>query len=419
MDTGYVKSPHHAESLLRAAELAGTPSYVYDAETIRRRCRAFRQAIASFPSRLLYAVKANANPALLRVLLNEVDGLEVVSAGEVELALQLGVARDRLLFSPNNIADDEMDFVAERGVLFNVGEPSRLARLGERYPGIDVSVRLNLWVGAGHHRHVVTGGEHSKFGFGGDHLAMITEIAARHDLRIIGVHQHIGSGFDNASQYLAAIDLLLEASSRFKDVRFVNVGGGLSIPYRENDRPFDLDALSAGLASRSQTHREQRGRDLQFWLEPGRMLIAESGVLLVRATALKTLGRRTFVGTDSGFNHLLRPILYGAYHEIVNLSNPGGELRTYEIAGNICESGDLFASERDVPEIREGDVLAILDAGAYGMAMASQYNLRSLPAEILIDGEAMTQIRARETYSQLVERHLREARATALDGLDS
>ena len=416
-----MKSPETPERLLRAAKSAGTPTYVYDAEIIRTRCRQFKSAIAGLPSRLLYAVKANANPALLEIILEEVDGLEVVSAGEVELALRLGVKPDRLLYSPNNITDSEMDYVAERGVLFNIGELSRLRRFGERYPGSEVSVRLNLWFGAGHHRHVVTGGEHSKFGLGADQIGTAVDMATRHGLRIIGIHQHIGSGFESAAQYLEAIDLLLGAAARFPNVRFVNVGGGVGVPYRETDRAFNLQSVSAGLAERLKSLPGEslraggnNGNTVACWFEPGRYLVAESGVLLVRATAVKTLGRKTFVGTDSGFNHLIRPILYDAYHEIYNLSNPHGDRVTYEIAGNICESGDLFASDRQVQEIREGDLLAILDTGAYGMAMASQYNMRALPAEVILDGNSMTLVRHRETYTELVDRHLRETQPRKL-----
>jgi len=416
-----VKQPRHPERLLEAATAAGTPTYVYDVDTIRAKCRRFKSAIDGFRSRLLYAVKANANPGVLNVIKDEVDGLEVVSAGEVELALRLGMSADRLLFSPNNIADDELDFVASRGVLLNAGEPTLLRRLGEHFPGSEASVRLNLWVGAGHHRHVVTGGEHSKFGMGGDHLETILETAEKSSVRIVGIHQHIGSGFQSADQYLEAIDLLLEAAENFPDVRFVNVGGGVGIPYRETDQIFDLETVSAGLRERlkapMQHDREnaegKRGK-LECWFEPGRYLVAESGTLLVRATAVKDLGRRTFVGTDSGFNHLLRPILYGAYHEIYNLSNPDGPLHPYEVAGNICESGDLFASERPVQEIREGDILAIMDTGAYGMAMASHYNMRALPAEVLFDDDSMSQVRERPSYSELVDRHLADTRPRPL-----
>jgi diaminopimelate decarboxylase len=409
-----VKSPCNPERLIDVARAAGTPTYVYDAETIRSRCRRFKSALHGFPARLLYAVKANANPAVLKVLLEEVDGLEVVSAGEVELALRLGVSHDRLLFSPNNIDELETDYVAQRDVLFNVGELTLLERLGREHPGLEISVRLNLWVGAGHHRHVVTGGEHSKFGLEGDQLESVLKTADQYGLRIVGVHQHIGSGFESAGQYLEAIDLLLEAAKWFPDLRFINVGGGVGIPYRDTDRQFDLARVGEGLASRWAAFRDAHETDLMFWFEPGRYLVAESGVLLVQATAVKKLGRKTFVGTDSGFNHLLRPILYGAYHEIFNLSNPDGDLTTYEIAGNICESGDLFASERQVQEIREGDVLAIMDTGAYGMAMASKYNLRALPAEVVLDGDATTLVRSRASYSELVDRHLEETRPRKL-----
>ena len=398
--------PVETDVLLRIAQRAGTPTVAYSEATIRERCREFRDAISRVPSRLLYALKANSNPAIVRILMDEVDGFDAVSPGEVELLMQLGVRPRNILFSPNYMTDAEMADAADAGVLLNIGELSRLERFGRARPGSITCVRLNLWVGAGHHEYVVTGGKDSKFGIPGDQLDRIVDIAGRHELRIAGLHQHIGSGFSSPDDFAGSIELLTEAAKLFPEARFLNVGGGIGVPYKPVEVRFDLNAVSNRLAELSKAV----GRGVEFWFEPGRYLTAESGVLLVTVTALKHSGDRVFAGTDSGFNHLIRPILYKAHHEIVNLSNPTGTLRKYDVAGNICESGDLFARDREIAEIREGDTLAILNVGAYGLSMASEYNMRPLPAEVLIgeDGTLST-IRPRLTSKQLVDRYLAEA----------
>jgi diaminopimelate decarboxylase len=397
--------PSNIGALKRVVEIAGTPTVAYEEDVVRARCSEFLDAISSVPSCLLYALKANSNPALVRILIDEVDGFDVVSPGELELLLRLGVRPGNILFSPNYMTDAEMAFAVSREVLLNIGELSRLEQLGQVNPGSDVCVRLNLWVGAGHHKHVVTGGKDSKFGIPGDQLNRITEIADRYDLSVVGLHQHIGSGFSSADDFVDSVNLLIEASKRFPEARFLNVGGGIGIPYRPGESRFDLAAVSSRLAEA----RSVAGSKIEFWFEPGRFLVAESGTLLVSVTSVKKSGERTFAGTNSGFNHLIRPILYDAYHEIVNVSNPSGPMRTYDVAGNICESGDIFARDREIQEIREGDILAILDVGAYGVSMASEYNMRPLPEEVMIQPDGtITTIRPRLGPGELVDRFLDE-----------
>ena len=399
------KKPHDVDGLVEAAARSGTPTVVYDEMMIRDRCAALRSAISSVPSKLLYALKANSNPALIRILLEEVDGFDAVSPGEVMLLLKLGARPEQIMFSPNYMTDSEMANAVERDVLLNLGELTRLERFGKAYPGSNVSIRLNLWLGAGHHEYVVTGGQNSKFGIPATQLDEAAAIAGRHGLRIVGLHQHIGSGFSNVQDFADAVDLLIEASKMFPEAEFLNVGGGIGIPYRADEAACDLDAMARYIeiaANRPELKSE-------FWFEPGRFLVAESGVLLTTVTAVKQSGKRTYAGTDSGFNHLIRPVLYGAHHEIFNLSNPTGPLLPYDVAGNICESGDVFARDRHVQEIREGDLLAILDVGAYGVSMASEYNMRPLPEEVLrkADGTSST-IRKRLTPTELVERVILE-----------
>ena len=404
------KTPEHADVLLETAERFGTPTYVYSEETIRRQCRRLRQHLHGLPAKLLYAMKANTSPAVLRIIRDEGFGLDAVSPAELVLALRLGFAPEDILFSANNMTDEEMHRVYESGVLLNIGELSRLEAYGKAYPGADVCVRLNPKIGAGHHEHVVTAGKQSKFGIPVEQTADVRRIAQAHGLRIVGLHQHIGSGILDGARLWQAIAVLLEAAKEFSDLRFVNVGGGLGIPYRPEEQPLEAANFQATVAEPLQAFaREHLEPDVRFWFEPGRYLVAEAGVLLVRVNTLKTSYGRVYAGTDSGMGHLVRPTVYGAYHAISNLSNPDGPLHTYDVTGNICESGDLLAKERPIQEIREGDVLAILDAGAYGMAMASEYNLRPLPAEVLIGMDGTLHLtRRRASPTELVERLLEE-----------
>lgn len=385
--------PPYAERLVEAAERFGTPLYVYAETVVRERCRRLREALAGLPVRLLYALKANACPALLRAIRAEGYGFDAVSPGEVALLRALGVPAGEILFSATSLSDAEMDAMAAAGVLLNLDDLERLERFGRRHPGAAVCVRFNPGLGHGHHRHVVTAGKEAKFGVPVEAAEAVRAVAARHGLRVVGVHQHIGSGVTDPDAMVPAADRLVEAAAALPDLRFLDLGGGFGVPYRPEEPALELGRLRA-LAERTLDRlRAARagfglGGDVEVWFEPGRYLVAEAGVLLVRVHTLKTVGEgseaRTFAGTDSGFNQLLRPTLYDAYHGLHNLSNPGGPLRRYDVVGNVCESGDLFARARLVQELRRGDLLAICDTGAYGMAMASTYNLRPLPAEAVL-----------------------------------
>ncbi len=392
-------------ALLRAAESFGTPTYVYSERVLRRQCESLRRHMSGIPFRLLYAMKANSCPAVLRILLDEGLGIDAVSPGELHLALRVGFPPERILFSANNMTDAEMKDAASLRVLLNIGELSRLEKFGRYAPGSAVCVRLNPQVGAGHHEHVITAGERSKFGIPVEQIDAIHDVVRCHDLHIVGLHQHIGSGIMSAETLWKAMTVLLEAADSFAKIRFLNFGGGLGIAYSPDDRPINLNDFGERIVEPLQAFSDRHPSEgLSFWFEPGRFLTAEAGVLLVGVNTLKTNRGRVFAGTDSGMNHLVRPAIYGAYHAIYNLSNPEGRPAEYDVAGNICESGDVFARTRQVQEIREGDVLAILDAGAYAMAMASEYNFRPLPAEALLtaDGEFQL-VRRRRTHLELVE----------------
>lgn len=411
-----LKRPFDPAALLRAAEALGTPTYVYSQRVIQRKIEELHRSLDGIPHRLLYAMKANSNPAVLRIMCEAGLGIDAVSPGELHLARRVGFDPGDILFSANNMTDLEMRDASNEGVLLNIGELSRLDKYGELAPGTKVCIRLNPHIGAGHHEHVITAGEHSKFGIPVEQIGAIQHTASRHGLEIVGLHQHIGSGIMSADTLWQAMRVLLDAAETFSSLRFLNFGGGLGVAYRPGEPPLDLENFAGRVVDplRSFASR-QPSRSLSFWFEPGRYLVAEAGVLLVRVNTMKRNRGRVFAGTDSGMGHLVRPAIYGAYHALYNLSNPSGTLETYDVTGNICEAGDLFARDRDIQKIREGDVLAVLDAGAYGMAMASEYNLRPLPAEVLLasDGE-LRHVRRRQSYAEIVERWLEQSDGTPI-----
>ncbi|QXD16003.1 diaminopimelate decarboxylase [Rhodocaloribacter litoris] len=410
-----MKQPFEPERLLHVARTFGTPTYVYSEAVVRRQIDRLRTHLAGLPLRLLYAMKANASPALLRLMRDEGLGIDAVSPGELEVALRTGFPPDRILFSANNMTDEEMHLAHGKGVLLNIGELSRLERYGRAYPGAEVCVRLNPQVGAGHHEHVITAGERSKFGIPVARLDEVRAVVARHGLRLVGLHQHIGSGILSAEVLWQAVRVLLDAARSFSGLRFLNFGGGLGIPYRPDEAPLDFDRFQQLIVDPLRAYlAEHPSKGMACWFEPGRFLVAEAGVLLMRVNTLKEANGRWFAGTDSGMSHLVRPAIYGAYHALFNLSNPAGPLRTYDVVGNICESADHFARDREVQEIREGDVLAVLDAGAYGMSMASHYNLRALPAEVFLPAGPEAPpvlLRRRRTPQEVAEAWLAETTA--------
>ena len=398
--------PLPPSTLLRVARRYGTPTYVYAEAVVRRQCEKLRRLLRDLPVELLYAMKANSNPALLRIIHEEGFGVDAVSQAEMLLALRLGWSPRKILFSANMMTDAEMHAAAQAGVLLNIGELTRLERFGAAYPGAKVSVRLNPRHGAGHHAHVVTAGGKTKFGVPVEQIDRVLDIARKHHLSIVGIHQHIGSGILDAARFWEAISVLLDHADQFPDVRFVNLGGGLGVPYRPDEQEIDEAAFRARVVEPLAAFARQRP-EVQLRFEPGRFIVAQAGVLLTTANTVKEGSERVFVGTDTGMGHLVRPALYESYHQIENLSRPGGPPRVYDVTGNICETGDVFAHGRELAEVREGDVLALLDAGAYGMSMASTYNLRPLPAEVLVgEDEKITLLTPRLTPEALVEQLL-------------
>ncbi|MDH5752325.1 MAG: diaminopimelate decarboxylase [Deltaproteobacteria bacterium] len=390
------------------AEAFGTPLYVYEEEVIRRQAREFKQSFAGAPVDLHYAMKANSNPAILRILKAEGLGAEAVSPFELRLALEAGFAPETVLFTGNNLDAGDLRYAIGRNVNINIGSLKELDLYGRLNPGGRVGLRINPDVGAGHHHHVITGGPASKFGIYHDQGEAIRELLTRHQLRLVGIHSHIGTGILRTEDMMTAMEIVCRTAQDFPDLEFVDFGGGFGIPYRPDQQPLPLKELGQAMTERFRVFCADYGKELRMKLEPGRYMVAQAGTLLARVTNISSTPRYTFIGTDSGFNHLIRPALYGAYHEVVNATAVRGEKIQAVVAGNICESGDVFTQNADGLEPREitrpevGHLLAVLDAGAYGMSLASSYNLRPRPAEILVENGLTRLIRRRETYEDMV-----------------
>ena len=367
------------EELLELAA-AGTPRYVYDAATVRH--AACTLLDVGPVDRVLYALKANPNPDILRVLHDEGLGFECVSLNEVEHVFDLfpDLDPDRVLFTPNFAPRREYERAFERGVTVTVDNLFVLEAWLDVFAGREAFVRVDPGQGRGHHAHVRTAGSRSKFGIPPDALDRVAARADEIGLRVVGLHAHLGSGISDTDAWAETAATLAAHAGVFPHLRVLDLGGGLGVPAWPSAPAFDIAAAAEPLQSFKAAHP-----DLELWLEPGRFLVAEAGVLLARVTQLKEKGAVRFVGLDAGMNALLRPALYGAYHEIVNLTRLHAPAAwTAEVVGPVCESGDVLGHGRRLPETAEGDVALVATAGAYGRAMASAYNLRPPPEEVLL-----------------------------------
>ncbi|NLJ83971.1 MAG: diaminopimelate decarboxylase [Halanaerobiaceae bacterium] len=396
----------------RAFELLdkyGSPLYVYSEEIIRRRCREMKGLLTYRNFRVHYSAKANTNLELLKIIREEGLDVDAMSPGELIIEEKAGFAPEQIFYVSNNISPEEMKFVIERGILLSVDSLSQLELYGRLNPGGRVAVRFNTGVGAGHHEKVNTGGEKTKFAIQAEAAPQVKEVLDRYGLKLAGINQHIGSLFLDVDSYITGARKLFQLAMEFPGLDFVDLGGGFGIPYHPLEERLDLVQLGRELEKVLQEFlAEYENPELTVMIEPGRYIVAEAGLLLGKCHAIKENYGTKYIGTDLGFNVLMRPVLYGSYHEVEVLKNPAnggkkGGLEKVNIVGNICESGDILAKNRELPLIEEGDVVAVLDVGAYGYVMASNYNCRLRPAEVLLDREGRDRlIRRRETLDDLL-----------------
>ena len=388
------------------ADTFGTPAYCYDENTIEQKCQNLNQLFPELPVKWLYAIKANDNPFILEIIHAQDFGFDTVSFEEVVLSQYFHEDPHNIFYTENNMTDHEMEQAIDAGVILNIGSYSRLESYCKHPDTHRCSIRINPDIGDGHHERVVTGNKDSKFGIRFDLVGDCLELAKKYDVKITGIHIHIGSGIKKPRNFTAAMKKLLNISYRFPDLEMVNFGGGFPIPYKESEKEFSLEDFKDQVTDLLAKDIENRQKTITYYFEPGRYIVGQSGVLLTRVNTVKNQGRKVFLGTDTGFNHLIRPLLYNAYHNVINIDRmdePATEI--YTVSGNICESGDVLADNRILPKTIEGDILALTEAGAYGMTMASEYNRRAYPAEVLIrkNGELKLirpRVSAEETVKQ-------------------
>lgn len=395
--------------LLEAAEAFGTPAYVYDEAKIVAQCRQLTDAFGDLPINWLYAIKANDNPFIMDIIRGQGIGFDTVSYEEVLLSRKFTSNAGEIFYTENSMSDWEMDAAIRDGVVLNIGSLDRLERFCQHPLAERCCVRINPAIGDGHHARVNTGDPESKFGIRIGLLSEAVEIARKHGKQIYGIHAHIGSGIKEPENLIAAMKVMLELSQEFPELEFINFGGGMPTPYHATDAPFNMQHFAELASPMLHKDLEERPEGFCYFFEPGRWFVAEAGYLLTRVHTVKDQVETTYLGTDTGMHHLMRPIIYDAYHRVYNLhSFSEAADHRYTISGNICESGDILAFDRMMPKSRVGDVLAIGDAGAYGMTMASQYNRRGLPAEVLLQTNGkMKLIRPARKPDEVVEDHLR------------
>jgi len=390
---------HTAASLV---ERFGSPLYVYEAETIRAQFRRLADSFAGVRTRLLYACKANNNAAIINLLHGLGAGVDAVSIYEVELALRCGVPPEDILFTPNCAPFTEIERAVEFGVHINIDSLTALERFGQRYGAHPCAVRINPHIVAGGNAHIQTGHIDSKFGISIHQARHLQRIVKGYGMRINGLHMHTGSDILDAGAFLAGAEIMFDLAADFPDLEFLDFGSGFKVPYRPGDVTTDVELLGARVTERFLTFCRERGTELELWFEPGKFLVSESGTLLVTVTSIKQTPSCVFAGVDSGLHQLVRPMLYDAWHTITNAGPvEAGHERIYTVVGCICET-DTLGSDRKLGELREGDLLAIHNAGAYGYAMASTYNSRPRPAEVLVDGTDARLIRRRETLDEIM-----------------
>jgi diaminopimelate decarboxylase len=391
------------QDLLNIAREHGSPVYVYDAEVIVAQYERLVSAFAKAKNlRIHYAVKALSNISILKLFKQLGAGLDTVSLQEVELGLAAGVDPKKIIFTPNGVSLEEIEQVATKGVQINIDNLSILEQFGSKHPYTPVCIRINPHVMAGGNANISVGHIDSKFGISIHQIPHILRIVENTGMTVNGVHMHTGSDILDIGVFLYATDILFETAAKFKDLEFIDFGSGFKVPYKEGDVSTDIADLGDQLSERFNQFCEDYGRDITMAFEPGKFLVSEAGQFLAQVNVVKQTTSTVFAGIDSGFNHLIRPMLYGSYHGINNISNPEGRNRFYSVVGYICET-DTFANNRQISEITEGDILSFSNAGAYCFSMASNYNSRYRPAEVLWYNGKSHLIRERETMKDILK----------------
>jgi len=386
-------------------EKYGSPIYVYSENIIREKCNDMKNLISLPNFTVNYSAKANSNIELLKIVHDEGLTVDAMSPGEIYVERKAGFTPDRILYISNNVSEDEFRYAIEAGVKISVDSVSQLEMYGKLNPSGEVFIRFNPGVGAGHHEKVITGGKDTKFGVDQVFIDDVKLNLQKYDLKLIGVNQHIGSHFDDGDLYIAGVKSLLNIAKQFNGIKFIDFGGGFGLPNKQSNDYLNIKKLGYRLDKLLKEEIKYFDNDITFMVEPGRYIVAESGILLGTVHSVKTNYDKKYIGTDLGFNTFMRPTLYDADHEIEVFNNSDDQEKV-TIVGNICESGDIMAKDRLLPKITENDIIEIRNTGAYGYCMSSNYNNRLRPAEVLITKDGNDKlIRRRDTLEGLLNNY--------------
>ena len=390
------------QQLINIAQQYDTPLYVYHAEKIEEQYKKLTAAFAETDVAFFYASKALTNINILKHILSLGANIDCSSINEARLALMAGFTPEKILYTSNGIAFEEIEEAVSLGIHINIDSLSNLEKFGKKFGhSYPVGIRLRPNIMAGGNIKISTGHDKSKFGIPVDQLNKILALIKQHNLFIETLHIHTGSEITDAAVFVKGIEVLFDIIPQFNELTAIDLGGGFKVPYKKGDTETDMNLLAKKVSEAFDNHPNPGGKHLQVWFEPGKFLVSEAGYLVAQVNVIKQTGATTFAGVNSGFNHLIRPMMYDAYHKIENISNPGGEEKHYTVVGNICET-DTFAWDRKINEIREGDYLVFYNAGAYGFEMSSNFNARLKPAEVFVkDGTPML-IRKRDVFEDLL-----------------
>ncbi|WP_224489360.1 diaminopimelate decarboxylase [Robertkochia flava] len=388
--------------LLNIAQEHGSPVYVYDADKIASQYHRLTSAFSGVSKlRLNYAAKALSNISILKLMNSLGSGLDTVSIQEVEMGLLAGFSPDSIIYTPNGVSMEEIEMVAKKGVQINIDNLSILEQFGSKHPKVPVCIRINPHVMAGGNANISVGHIDSKFGISIHQMPHLLRIVENTGMHINGIHMHTGSDILDIEVFLYASEILFDTAKHFDNLEFLDFGSGFKVPYKPNDIETDIEELGTKLTEKFNAFCKETGKELTLAFEPGKFLVSEAGYFITKVNVVKQTTSTVFAQVDSGFNHLIRPMFYNSYHHIFNLSNPEGKERFYSVVGYICET-DTFANNRRIAEINEGDLLCFRNAGAYCFSMASNYNSRYRPAEVLWYNGKAHLIRKRERFEDLL-----------------
>ncbi|WPX95933.1 diaminopimelate decarboxylase [Candidatus Bandiella euplotis] len=391
----------NSDLLAQIIKDVGSPVFVTDKSALEQRVSSIKAAFGD-NCLLYYAIKANFNPSIVNVLKSAgIDGIETISPYEIELAKKLGFANAQILFTGNNADWQELDIAKASGATVNIGSMSELNYYAGKYHGSNISIRVNPGFGDGEFKQVVTGGVSSKFGILHTQIEEALSIIRTGGINLVGLHCHLGSGIYSTDNFAPMVEYMFNLANGIESVQFIDIGGGFGVRYRQSDEAIDLAQFADVVSQCYAKYPKLRNNGVKIILEPGKYLVAESAFLLTKITNLREQHGVKIVGVDTGFNHIIRPALYGAYHHMINISKPYEDKELVKVVGNICESTDVLNEEVEISRPQEGDVIAILTAGAYCASMSSLYNLRPYAAEVLLEKHGFTLIRRRLSFQEM------------------